>query len=189
MPSKVVSLIGSQCDVVCSFNDKTVTVLWDTGAQVSLVNTSWWKENFPQKEILPLSELLSVPLKVSTANDSLMPFDGYVDCRLSIGGIGPDMVFPLLASRMVSKEKPLIGYNVIEHYMQIGGDDVKNSSRVRASFSGISEDSVHNLVNVLMNNTGDRLWDVRIGRRSEMIWLMQRNVRRPQLVRHSGIPR
>lgn len=72
------------------------------------------------------------------------------------------MIVPLLASRMVSKEKPLIGYNVIEHYMQIGGDDVKNSSRVRASFSRISEDSVHNLVNVLTNNTGDRLWDVRI---------------------------
>lgn len=50
MTSKVVSLIGSQCDVVCSFNDKTVTVLWDTGAQVSLVNTSWWKENFSKEE-------------------------------------------------------------------------------------------------------------------------------------------
>lgn len=110
---------------------------------MSLVNTGWWKENFPREEILPLSELLSVPLKVSTANGSLMSFDGYVNCRLSIGGIGPEMIVPLLASRMVSKEKPLIGYNVIEHYMQIGGDDVKNSSRVRASFSRISEDSVH----------------------------------------------
>lgn len=91
-----------------------------------------------------------------------MLFDGYVNCCLFIGGIGLEMIVLLLVFWMVFKEKFFIGYNVIEYYMQIGGDDVKNSSCVRVSFFRILEDSVYNFVNVLMNNIGDRLWDVRI---------------------------
>jgi deoxyhypusine synthase len=70
---------------------------------------------------------------------------------------------------MVSKEKPLIGYNMIEHYIHIGGADVENGIQMRSSFPGFSGDSVQKLVNVVKNNTDDRLCDVRIGRRPEMI--------------------
>ena len=53
LKSHIVKIIGERCLVTCKLNNKTMALLWDTGAQVSLVNRSWLKSNFPEAQILP----------------------------------------------------------------------------------------------------------------------------------------
>ena len=43
---KLISLVGQRCTVTGKINGKTVEVLWDTGAQVSIVSAKFLKENF-----------------------------------------------------------------------------------------------------------------------------------------------
>jgi hypothetical protein len=43
---KLISRVGQRCTVTGKINGKTVEVLWDTGAQVSIVSAKYLKENF-----------------------------------------------------------------------------------------------------------------------------------------------
>ncbi|CAB4018172.1 Retrovirus-related Pol poly from transposon [Paramuricea clavata] len=56
---KLINLVGQRCTVTGKINEKTVEVLWDTGAQVSIVSAKFLKENFP---ILVTNENLELPL-------------------------------------------------------------------------------------------------------------------------------
>lgn len=64
------NLVGERCIINCYLNDQKVKALWDTGAQVSLINSKYVKENFPNTEVRPLDTLLHV----TAANGSEIPF-------------------------------------------------------------------------------------------------------------------
>ena len=61
---KIVKLVGKSCLINCIIIDVTVQALWDTGAQVSLVNELWWKETFPERSVRSLEELNNERLTV-----------------------------------------------------------------------------------------------------------------------------
>lgn len=67
---KLVNLVGERCIINWYLNDQKVKALWDTGAQVSLINSKYVKENFPNTEVHPLDTLLHV----IAANGSEIPF-------------------------------------------------------------------------------------------------------------------
>ena len=46
--AKVVNLIGRKCIVKCLLNDNKVTVLWDTGAQISIMTKGMLEEKTPR---------------------------------------------------------------------------------------------------------------------------------------------
>ena len=75
------SLVGNKCIVKCKLNGRNASVLWDTGSQVSLVSSSFLEENFPSLELRKLNELLdsSSDLELRAANDTPVPFDGFVE--------------------------------------------------------------------------------------------------------------
>ena len=78
--SKIVQLVGKRSIVDCLLNGKQVDALWDTGAQCSIIPKSLVNSLFKKPYIRPISELLddSDNLKLTTANGSAIPYDGWV---------------------------------------------------------------------------------------------------------------
>ena len=71
---KLVKLVGDKCVVTVGLEGVSSKVLWDTGAQVSLVEDEWVKSRFPRKQIRvrAMSELFDQEFVVTSASgDSL----------------------------------------------------------------------------------------------------------------------
>lgn len=58
--SKICKLIGDKCLVKVVMNQREEQVLWDTGAQVSLVVESWVRSNDFEQHVRPLNELFDL---------------------------------------------------------------------------------------------------------------------------------
>ena len=48
---KIVRLVGNKCIVKCSLDQEEFEVLWDTGAQVSLISQEMLDERLPYLEV------------------------------------------------------------------------------------------------------------------------------------------
>ena len=114
--AKVARLVGNKCSIHCLFNEKHVTALWDTGAQVSIMS-----EEFPHKQlrtvdIKDIRKLLSVngTVNLQAANGSPIPYIGWVDIKVKLEGTDKhEVVVPFLITPN-NIGPPIIGYNVIE---------------------------------------------------------------------------
>ena len=56
---KLVSLVGEKPIVHCKLNGEDSEALWDTGAQVSIVNKDWLIDTYPSPEIESLQDFLA----------------------------------------------------------------------------------------------------------------------------------
>lgn len=114
---RVAKLIGKKCLLKCTLSGSIVTVLLDSGAQVSIIDKSFKHKYLPQKEVRPLSELIgSQPLDLTAANGGLIPYDGWVELTFNLpGNEDPNLAIrvPFLVSR-ASLTRPILGFNVIE---------------------------------------------------------------------------
>lgn len=94
-------------------------VLWDTGAQASVINEEWRKEYVPHRTVRPLHELLESGTLVGLAvNQTVIPFLGWIEVEFSLGqdsSATPPLLVPILVSTDPHvAEQPIIGFNVIE---------------------------------------------------------------------------
>ncbi|KAK2864182.1 hypothetical protein Q7C36_003336 [Tachysurus vachellii] len=81
------SLIGKKALVQGYLNGLAVTSLLDSGSQVSIVSRAWKEEYLPDLSIHPVSEILGEEeLKVTAANGSLSPYDGWVAMTVNLPG-------------------------------------------------------------------------------------------------------
>ena len=114
--SKLVSLIGRKCLITCMLNSTKTVVLFDSGAQVSLLNLKWLRKHFPDLEIQPICNLLdSHEINLKTAIDGDIPFEGYVEIpfRLESWESDTNLTIPFLVTSEVLAE-PILGFNCIE---------------------------------------------------------------------------
>ena len=83
---QVVQLIGEKCQVACKINDVARQVLFDTGAQVSLLSHKWLKSNLPGATILEVGKLLDPcnRLWVQWGNHTEISFLRWTDIRLEL---------------------------------------------------------------------------------------------------------
>jgi hypothetical protein len=65
--NKLVQIIGRKCIVLGKLDNKEVNVLWDTGAQVSIVSERFLRQRHPIKQLRNLSELVENDLKLTAA--------------------------------------------------------------------------------------------------------------------------
>ena len=118
--SKVFQLVGKRCTVDCLLNGKQVEALWDTGAQCSIIPKSLVNSLFEKPYIRPISELLddSDNLKLTAANGSAIPYDGWVEVEFSLMSdeTSKKIQVPLLVTSD-SLDYPIIGYNVIDEFV------------------------------------------------------------------------
>lgn len=117
--AKLLNLIGRKCLVQCLLEGVPVEVLWDTGAQASVINEEWRKANIPHRAVRPLHELLDSCTLVGLAvNQTEIPFSGWIEAEFNLGkdsSTTSSLLVPILVSTDPQvAEQPIIGFNVIE---------------------------------------------------------------------------
>ena len=114
---RVAQLVGRKCNIKCYINSYAVDCLFDTGAQVSLLDRQWVKTYLPEHKVRPLAELIGrQPLSVLAVNGEPLPYDGWIGVMVSLpDNSDPNLTIqvPFLVSS-VPMDRPLIGFNVIE---------------------------------------------------------------------------
>ena len=123
---RVASLVGRRCSIKGKLNGKRAEILWDTGAQVSIISASFIKRNFPSVLVRDVRELLDGDLTATAANGSNIPYKGWVELDLQIGDSEQVLSVPFLVASE-EMELPLIGFNAIEHLIKVRnlqGDDM-----------------------------------------------------------------
>ena len=153
--SKLLRLIGEQCKVTCQLNDVQVEALWDTGAQVSMVDRKWLDKNISSYEICDMSEIVGRDIEVKGAAGADIPYLGCVILRCTIADITTDV--PFLVSKNAVKE-PIIGYNVIAHLSK----EVVTAHKLLKNFPTIEEKSMKAVVNLLQEAEPTRLSSVKL---------------------------
>ena len=119
---KIAKLVGQKPMLRCRFGRKSFDGLWDTGSMITMVDRLWLEENFPDEEIVPVMEFLEGErLTIRAANKSLIPFDGVVVLKFSLGDEHEGFWVPVMVSSQPISE-PIIGYNIIEHLVLKGTD-------------------------------------------------------------------
>ena len=113
----VVVLVGKRCTVKGEINRHSVDVLWDTGAQVSIISNEFVKRNFPDVAVRDISELLNTKLNLTAANGSEMPYIGWVELNFRLSSCNNDLIVPFLVTEQYL-DSPLIGFNVIEEIIK-----------------------------------------------------------------------
>ncbi|CAB4037594.1 Retrovirus-related Pol poly from transposon, partial [Paramuricea clavata] len=134
---------GRKCSVRGKLNGKTSEVLWDTGAQVSIVSENFVSKTFPNIPIRDVSELLECGLTLTAANGSKIPYVGWVELKFQVQDSANEVSVPFLVTRE-NLELPLVGFNVIEHMINSG--TLQENDILTGSFVGIN---THNAVTLL----------------------------------------
>ena len=164
------NLIGPRCTVDCYLNNASTTVLWDTGAQVSLISSQWLHQNLPNEPIRPLCDLLQSErnLDLRAANDTPIPFEGWIELelRMKTPRTCTPVVFPALITQN-RIQQPIIGYNVIETLVHHSGEDA--SSILGGAMKNLEPTRAVKLVHLIQANDPEEVCSVISGRQNIMI--------------------
>ena len=90
--------MGERCVVPCLINGNEVNVLYDTGAQVSMISHGWVRRNLIDCELKSVQDLLRTELDLTVANGTQIPHIGYVDVNLRPKSSDYELVVPMLVS-------------------------------------------------------------------------------------------
>ena len=154
---KLIKLVGRRCTIKGKLNGKTVEILWDTGAQVSIISNKYLEEHFSDCKIKDVSELLNCDLALTAANGSTIPYEGWVELNFQVGESENILPVPFLVVREIV-ELPLVGYNVIEHLIK--SKELKCNG-ISSNFVGMDVSQAPALVEFISSVTRDELCPVR----------------------------
>lgn len=146
---RLVKLIGDKCIVTCSLDKVPVQALWDTGAQVSIISSQFLQAQCPSSDVRPVSDLVSSDLILTSASNDEVPFEGWTDLEFQLGHGTTSLRVPFLVSSSPSLVRPIIGYNVIRHY--INSDECLNNA-LTGALPGISPKTV-NMISQMLQET------------------------------------
>ena len=132
----MVGLVGKRCTVKGEINGHSVEVLWDTGAQVSIVSREFLRRNFPGVVVKEMSELLITELNLTAANGSEMPYIGWVELNFRLSSSKNDLKVPFPVTEQYL-DSPLIGFNVIEEIVKDSNGDVALNQAITSSFTDL----------------------------------------------------
>ena len=137
--NRLVDLVGNKCVVSCNIDG--VEVLWDTGAQVSLVSERWLSDNLGRHDVDDLETLLQEKLSVEAVGGHKIPYKGVVTLKVQLRN--SDVVFdvPFLVTRN-EIDQPIVGYNVLEAFVGEG-------ATLRDCLLNIPENKINSVVNLL----------------------------------------
>lgn len=143
----IIKDVGESCLVDCTVEGKSTNVLWDTGAQVSLIDKKWLSNNFPNILVRPINELSEGGSEIVSANGTRIPFEGWVELDIVIGNwVRPGIMrgdncvsitVPfLVASAIIS------GFNVIKHLVN-GVSNGDRGSIIQTAIRNLKNDSYY----------------------------------------------
>ena len=156
--AKVIDPIGKKCIAKCLLNDCEIDILWDTGAQVSIIPVKSLHEHLGSIAIRLLSELPETSLKLTVVNGTQIPYIGWVDVRLTLTPSSSnsnqvELVAPFLVTSE-SLDCPILGYNAIEELVR---NDQNPIPTVYESFPGEDKAKLDALVNFIQSTSSDHI--------------------------------
>ena len=151
--NRLVKLIGKKPVFECSLNGVQTGVLWDTGSMISLGTAKWLRENFPDIEIRPISEFLEdgEEVRFMAANNTEVPVTGCAVLNFSIGEESFQVPFLITENEL---SEPIVGYNVIEHFIKKGNSE-NVASLLAEAIRGGDVGKVEVMVNMISNVDDD----------------------------------
>lgn len=166
-------LIGRKSLLKCFISGYAVTVLFDSGSQVSIIDRSWKETFIPRHSVRPLDELLDPgeDLDLYAANGEPLPYDGWVELMVNlIGNDDPNLTIqvPFLVSQ-VPFPQPLLGSNVLREMIKGQGSsaDIPDTviSLLRTAL-GVEGEQAKALVNFIQveKTQNYNMATVRVGR-------------------------
>ena len=168
--AKVIDLIGKKYMVKCLLNDCEVDMLWDTGAQVSIIPVKSLQEHLGSIAIRPLSELLETSLNLTAVNGIQIPYIGWVEVRLKLTPSSSNSTqVELVAPFLVTSDNldcPILGYNAIEELVR---NDQNPITTVYESFPGKDKAKLDALVNFIQSTSSDHICIIKTGRKDVVI--------------------
>ena len=147
-------LVGQKCNVKCNLKNVELSVLWDTGTQLSLLSTTQLKKYFGDMEIQNINLLLddTTNFDLTTANGTKLPYCGLVKLKFQLLHSPESSVeVPMLVTNY-PLDSPIIGYNVIEELLKPKRSDT-NVASLPSSFPEMSQPNLQNLVNLIKTET------------------------------------
>ena len=170
--NNIAKLVGEKCMVDCRIAGSEDSALLDTGAQVSLTFKRWLIQRGIRKEIRDIKELLDekANLTLSGVNGSDIPYEGYVNLDVEVGGKMVEV--PFLVTKQ-DIQSPIIGYNAIKKLVCDEAEE-KDSIEVvkelfRKSDKVLDDQSVSTLVATLQSSSTDMLSAVKIRKQGEVL--------------------
>ena len=126
---KIARLVGNKCKVKCSLDQEEFEVLWDTGAQVSLISQEMLDERLPCLEVKNISDLLdpSDNLDLLAANGTSIPYKGWTEIDLNIESHNENSPLQIRVPFSITTEHldyPIVGLNVIQ---ELANKDCENN--------------------------------------------------------------
>ena len=165
--AKVVGLVGKKCMVKCLLNDYELDMLWDTGAQVSIISIQWLQQHLKYISIRQLSELLDAKVNLTAVNGSVIPYIGWVEVRVKL--IPPsshsnqgELIVPFLVTSE-TLDCPILGYNVIE---ELVNQDQNSKPIIYKSFPQTESTKLDALVNFIQNSISGAICKLSTGRKN-----------------------
>jgi hypothetical protein len=162
--AKMANLVGETCLVSCFLNGRQLEVLWDTGAQVSIMTNDFLNAKFPDVKKRDISQLLDSPLEINAANGTAIPYTGWVELEFRLLSSGREDTTVMVPFLITSEELnyPIVGYNVIKEIVQCdfvpgGPPRQERSASIKASFANCSDSALNNLVELIQEDTQDCL--------------------------------
>ena len=161
---KIANLVGKRCIVNCHLNDRETEVLWDTGAQVSIVSEQFLKHNFPGTNLRNISELIECELNVTAANGTPIPYKGWAELRFTLSKYNEPIIVPFLVSQE-SIDLPLVGFNVIEECMKIDRCETDLSN----VFPSVPSENISSLIDLIKTNNEAEFCCLKTGKKDHLI--------------------
>ena len=162
----VAKLVGRKCSVECLLNNRPLEMLWDTGAQVSIISEYVVNSQFPSIQLRDIQELLGTDHNdLQATNGTKIPYLGWVELDLKLIEQGTDVEVPFLVTRE-KLELPIIGYNVIELIVN-GNRNTEESlaEGMTKSFRNSSPENILALINFIQASQPDELCTLKSSKR------------------------
>ena len=126
---KIARVVGNKCIVKWSLDQEEFEVLWDTGAQVSLISQEMLDERLPYLEVKNISNLFdpSDNLDLLAASGTSIPYKGWTAIDLNIDSHNEISPLQIRVPFLITTEDldyPIIGFNVIQ---ELADKDCENN--------------------------------------------------------------
>ena len=158
LKKKLISLVGEKPLVKIWLDGIQIEGLWDTGAMVSILSRAFLGENFPQAEILPVSDFIKHEnLKINTANQAELEIDGVVVLDFGVEKGKPLFQVPFLVTAD-TLSRPIIGYNTIEYFVMNFGQNLDIPESLSKVLNNLPRSSAGDVVNVI--TAGGKLTEI-----------------------------
>lgn len=156
--TKIAKLVGSKCLINIVMGNVVEQVLWDTGAQVSLISQEWVKDHKLCHKIRPIEELFEQKLVIKSVSGDELHYLGLVDISVRPKQGGDTIQVPFLVTGTLL-ERPILGYNVIKH-MQ---------SDVQLIFQDKGKDIINSVADALSADESGDIAVARVGKQNVRI--------------------